>query len=224
MKIAIVTLFPNMFEPILGSSMMWKAQKEDFVEFEVVDLRKYGLGPRNQVDDTPYGGGAGMVLKPEPVYEAVDALKSKMPNAKVIMTTPRGVAFNQTSGKKLSKLDNIIILCGHYEGFDERIMELVDAEISVGDYVLTGGELPAMTITDAIVRLIPGVLGGSQSQHDESFSQGLLEYPQYTRPEEYRGIKVPEVLLSGNHSKIHIWRKSEAVKKTRNNRPDLLEF
>jgi len=224
MKIAIVTLFPNMFEPILGSSMMWKAQKEDFVEFEVVDLRKYGLGPRNQVDDTPYGGGAGMVLKPEPVYEAVDALKSKMPNAKVIMTTPRGVAFNQTSAKKLSKLDNIIILCGHYEGFDERIMELVDAEISVGDYVLTGGELPAMTITDAIVRLIPGVLGGSQSQHDESFSQGLLEYPQYTRPEEYRGIKVPEVLLSGNHSKIHIWRKSEAVKKTRNNRPDLLEF
>jgi tRNA (guanine37-N1)-methyltransferase len=224
MKIAIVTLFPNMFEPILGSSMMWKAQKEDFVEFEVVDLRKYGLGPRNQVDDTPYGGGAGMVLKPEPVYEAVDALKSKMPNAKVIMTTPRGVAFNQTSAKKLSKLDNIIILCGHYEGFDERIMELVDAEISVGDYVLTGGELPAMTIADAIVRLIPGVLGGSQSQHDESFSQGLLEYPQYTRPEEYRGIKVPEVLLSGNHSKIHIWRKSEAVKKTRNNRPDLLEF
>jgi len=224
MKIAIVTLFPNMFEPILGSSMMWKAQKEDFVEFEVVDLRKYGLGPRSQVDDTPYGGGAGMVLKPEPVYEAVDALKSKMANAKVIMTTPRGVAFNQTSAKKLSKLDNIIILCGHYEGFDERIMELVDAEISVGDYVLTGGELPAMTIADAIVRLIPGVLGGSQSQHDESFSQGLLEYPQYTRPEEYRGIKVPEVLLSGNHSKIHIWRKSEAVKKTRNNRPDLLEF
>ena len=224
MKIAIVTLFPNMFEPILGSSMMWKAQKEDFVEFEVVDLRKYGLGPRSQVDDTPYGGGAGMVLKPEPVYEAVDALKSKMPNAKVIMTTPRGVAFNQTSAKKLSKLDNIIILCGHYEGFDERIMELVDAEISVGDYVLTGGELPAMTIADAIVRLIPGVLGGSQSQHDESFSQGLLEYPQYTRPEEYRGIKVPEVLLSGNHSKIHIWRKSEAVMKTRKNRPDLLEF
>ena len=224
MKIAIVTLFPNMFEPILGSSMMWKAQKEDFVEFEVVDLRKYGLGPRSQVDDTPYGGGSGMVLKPEPVYEAVDALKSKMANAKVIMTTPRGVAFNQTSAKKLSKLDNIIILCGHYEGFDERIMELVDAEISVGDYVLTGGELPAMTIADAIVRLIPGVLGGSQSQHDESFSQGLLEYPQYTRPEEYRGIKVPEVLLSGNHSKIHIWRKSEAVKKTRKNRPDLLEF
>ena len=150
MKIAIVTLFPNMFEPILGSSMMWKAQKEDFVEFEVVDLRKYGLGPRSQVDDTPYGGGAGMVLKPEPVYEAVDALKSKMPNAKVIMTTPRGVAFNQTSAKKLSKLDNIIILCGHYEGFDERIMELVDAEISVGDYVLTGGELPAMTIAGKI--------------------------------------------------------------------------
>jgi tRNA (guanine37-N1)-methyltransferase len=224
MKIAIITLFPEMFEPILGSSMMWKAQKDDFVKFEVVDLRKYGIGKRNQVDDTPYGGGAGMVLKPEPVYEAVDELRAKMPNAKVIMMTPRGETFNQIVAKKLSKLEDIILLCGHYEGFDERIMELVDLEISLGDYVLTGGELPALTIVDAVVRLIPGVLGDNQSAHDESFSQGLLEYPQYTRPEEFRGMKVPDILLGGNHSKIHIWRKSEAVKKTKKNRPDLLEF
>ncbi len=181
MKIAIITLFPEMFEPILGSSMMWKAQKDEFVKFEVVDLRNYGIGKRNQVDDTPYGGGAGMVLKPEPVYEAVDELRAKMPNAKVIMMTPRGETFNQIVAKKLSKLEDIILLCGHYEGFDERIMELVDLEISLGDYVLTGGELPALTIVDAVVRLIPGVLGDNQSAHDESFSQGLLEYPQYTR-------------------------------------------
>jgi tRNA (guanine37-N1)-methyltransferase len=224
MNIAIVTLFPEMFKPILGSSMMWKAQKDGFVNFEVVDLRKCGLGSRNQVDDTPYGGGAGMVLKPEPVYAAVEELKEKMPKAKVLMMTPRGETLNQVLAKKLSKLDNVIILCGHYEGFDERIMELVDAEISVGDYVLTGGELPALTVIDSVVRLIPGVLGDKQSAHDESFSQGLLEYPQYTRPEEFRGMKVPEILLSGNHSKIHVWRKAEAVKKTKQNRPDLLNF
>ena len=224
MNIAIITLFPEMFEPILGSSMMWKAQKEGFANFEVIDLRKYGLGNRNQVDDTPYGGGAGMVLKPEPVFAAVEELKEKMPNARVLMMTPRGETFSQITAKKLSKLENIILLCGHYEGFDERIMSLVDAEISVGDYVLTGGELPALTIVDAVVRLIPGVLGDKQSPHDESFSQGLLEYPQYTRPEEFRGMKVPEILLSGNHSKIHIWRKLEAVKKTKANRPDLLDF
>lgn len=224
MKIAIITLFPEMFEPILGSSMMWKAQNDKHVNFEIVDLRKFGIGKRNQVDDTPYGGGAGMVLKPEPVYEAVEILKEKMPKAKVIMMTPRGEVFTQIVAKKLSKLEEVIILCGHYEGFDERIMELVDIEISAGDYVLTGGELPAMIVTDAIVRLIPGVLGDNQSAHDESFSQGLLEYPQYTRPEDFRGMKVPDVLLSGNHSKINEWRKAEAVKKTKNNRPDLINF
>jgi tRNA (guanine37-N1)-methyltransferase len=224
MKIAIVTLFPEMFEPILGSSMMWKAQKDGFTEFEVVDLRKYGLGKRNQVDDTPYGGGAGMLLKPEPVYAAVEELKAKMPNAKVFMMTPRGETFTQLAAKKISKLEEIIILCGHYEGFDERIIELVDIELSVGDYVLTGGELPAMIVVDAVVRLLPGVLGDKQSPHDESFSQGLLEYPQYTRPEDFRGMKVPDVLLSGNHSKINDWRKSKAVEKTKANRPDLLSF
>lgn len=224
MKIAIITLFPEMFSPILGASMMWKAQKEKLVKFEIVDLRKFGIGPRKQVDDTPYGGGAGMVLKPEPVFAAVKAAKKKLPKAKVILMTPRGEKFTQISAKKLSKLSEVIILCGHYEGFDERITKLVDIEISVGDYILTGGELPAMTVVDAMVRLIPGVLGDKQSSHDESFSQGLLEYPQYTRPDDFEGMKVPEVLLGGNHNKIMVWRKAEAVKKTKQNRPDLLDF
>lgn len=203
---------------------MWKAQKEKLVKFEIIDLRKYGIGPRKQVDDTPYGGGAGMVLKPEPVFAAVKAAKKKLPKAKVLLMTPRGEKFNQINAKKLSKLKEVIILCGHYEGFDERISKLVDLEISVGDYILTGGELPAMTVVDAVVRLVPGVLGDKQSSHDESFSQGLLEYPQYTRPDEFEGMKVPEVLLGGNHNKIMVWRKAEAVKKTKQNRPDLLDF
>lgn len=224
MKIAIITLFPEMFSPILGASMMWKAQKDKLVKFEIIDLRKYGIGPRKQVDDTPYGGGAGMVLKPEPVFAAVKAAKKKLPKAKVILMTPRGEKFTQINAKKLSKLKEVIILCGHYEGFDERITKLVDIEISVGDYILTGGELPAMTIVDAVVRLVPGVLGDKQSPHDESFSQGLLEYPQYTRPDAFEGMKVPEVLLGGNHNKIMVWRKAEAVKKTKENRPDLLDF
>lgn len=204
--------------------MMWKAQKEKLVKFEIIDLRNFGLGPRKQVDDTPYGGGAGMVLKPEPVFAAINSVKKKLPKAKVILMTPRGEKFTQISAKRISKLDEVIILCGHYEGFDERITKLVNIEISVGDYILTGGELPAMTVIDSIVRLVPGVLGDKQSAHDESFSQGLLEYPQYTRPDEFEGMKVPEVLLGGNHNKIMVWRKAEAVKKTKQNRPDLLDF
>lgn len=224
MKITIITLFPEMFEPVLGASMMWKAQRDKLVEFDIVDLRQYGVGPRKQVDDTPYGGGAGMVLKPEPIFEAVKRAKKKLPSAKVVLMTPRGEKFSQINAKKLSKLKEVIILCGHYEGFDERITKLVDIEISVGDYVLTGGELPAMTVVDAVVRLIPGVLGDNQSSQDESFSQGLLEYPQYTRPKEFDGMEVPEVLLGGNHNKILVWRKAEAVKKTQANRPDLIDF
>ena len=155
-----------------------------------------------------------MVLKPEPIYEAVESIKKKLPLAKVILMTPRGKQFTQSTARKISRLKEVIIICGHYEGFDE----------SVGDFILTGGELPAMTAIDACVRLVPGVLGDSQSQHDESFSQGLLEYPQYTRPEEYKGMKVPKVLLLGNHSKTLVWRKAESVKKTQKNRPDLLSF
>ncbi len=223
-KIAIITLFPEMFEPILNTSMLLKAQKHQLVEFYVVNLRDFGIGKRKTVDDTPYGGGAGMILKPEPIFTAVDFAGKKMLQPKVLLMSPRGKPFNQLLAKELSTVKEIIILCGHYEGFDERIMSIVDAEISMGDFVLTGGEIPAMAVVDGVVRLIPGVLGDDQSNKDESFSQGLLEYPQYTRPEEFRGMEVPEILKSGNHAEISKWRRGQAIKKTQINRPDLINF
>ncbi len=213
-----------MFEPILKTSMLWKAHEQNLLETEVISLRDFGIGPRKQVDDTPYGGGAGMVLKPEPIYAAVEAAKKKLPKAKVVLMTPRGKQFNQIEARNMVKHDEYIIICGHYEGFDERIMKLVDMEISIGDYVLTGGELPAMVVIDAMARLIPGVLGDSQSSQDESFSAGMLEYPQYTRPQEFQGMEVPKEILGGNHAQINDWRKAQAVKKTKTNRPDLLDF
>jgi len=213
-----------MFRPVIGMSMLAKAQDQKLVEYELVDLREFGIGPRNTVDDTPYGGGAGMVLKPEPIFDAVESIQKKEKNSKVIITTPRGKKYNQTMAKNLVKEECLIILCGHYEGFDERIMSIVDHEISLGDFVLTGGEIPAMAIVDSVVRLIPGVLGDDQSNKDESFSAGLLEYPQYTRPEDFRGKKVPDVLRSGNHAQINQWRKEQAIIKTKANRPDLIDF
>jgi tRNA (guanine37-N1)-methyltransferase len=224
MKIHIITLFPEMFEPVLNTSMLWKAQDKKLVDFELINLRDFGIGPRQQVDDTPYGGGAGMVLKPEPIFAAVGSVQKNSPDARVILTTPRGKTFTQHDAKELSKGQDLIIICGHYEGFDERVMKLVDQEISIGDYVLTGGELPAMVVVDSVVRLIPGVLGDNDSSQDESFSQGLLEYPQYTRPQEFQGMKVPEEILGGNHAKIADWRKQKSVEKTQQNRPDLIEF
>lgn len=224
MKIYIITLFPEMIEPVLNTSMLWKAQDKKLVEFGLVNLRDFGIGPRRQVDDTPYGGGAGMVLKPEPIYAAVESAKKISPDALVLLTTPRGKTYTQHDAKSLAKGRDIIIICGHYEGFDERIMKIVDLEISIGDYVLTGGELPAMVVVDSVVRLIPGVLGDNNSAQDESFSQGLLEYPQFTRPQEFQGMEVPEEILGGNHSKITEWRKQKSVEKTQQNRPDLIEF
>lgn len=224
MKIFIITLFPEMFKGPFAHSMLWKAQEKKLAEFELVNLRDFGLGERKTVDDTPYGGGAGMVLKPEPVFAAVESVKKKSPKARVIMMTPRGVKLTQLKVRALSKEDDLVILCGHYEGFDERIAEIVDAEISIGDYILTGGELPAMVLVDSIVRLIPGVLGDKASPEEESFTQGLLEYPHYTRPDEFRGMKVPEILKGGNHVEIARWRKEQAVKKTQANRPDLVDF
>lgn len=224
MKISIVTLFPEMFEGPFAHSMLWKAQKNGQLELELVNLREFGDGPRQTVDDTPYGGGAGMVLKCEPVFAAVEKLKADSPSAKVLMMTPRGKRYSQREAQRLSAEGHIIILCGHYEGFDERILSIVDEEISMGDFVLTGGEIPAMAIIDSVARLIPGVLGHSDSAHDESFTAGLLEYPQYTRPEEFRGMKVPEVLKGGHHAEIVKWRKAQAVAKTKQARPDLLEF
>lgn len=214
-KIAVITLFPEMFYGVLNFSMLWKAQKDNLIQFELINLRDYGLGPRKQVDDTPYGGGDGMLLMPEPLFEAINEAKKNIPNAKVILMTPRGKIFKQKLAKEMADSnDDYIFVCGRYEGFDERVFEVADGAISIGDYVLTGGELPAMVIIDSITRLIPGVLGGENSALIESFSDGeTLEFPQYTRPSEYEGLKVPEVLLSGNHGEIAKWRKEHSIKK-----------
>lgn len=208
MKIQIITLFPEMFEGVLNNSMMWKAQNRSAVEFSYINLRDYGIGPRKQVDDTPYGGGDGMLLKPEPLFAAVEHTKSLSPGAKVLIMTPSDNVWDQAKAAEYAATENdLIIICGRYEGFDARIFELVDEKISIGKFVLTGGELPAMIVIDSIVRLLPGVLGGEKSAEIESYSNGdNLEFPQYTRPAEFRGLKVPDILLSGNHAKIDEWR------------------
>ncbi len=215
-KIQIITLFPEMFEGVLNASMMWKAQKEAVVKFELINLRDFGIGPRKQVDDTPYGGGDGMLLKPEPLFEAIEYAKKADSSAKVVLPTPRGKLWKQSVAKKWSEdSTGLIFVCARYEGYDERITEVVDEQVRVGDYVLTGGELPTMTIIDSIVRLIPGVLGGEMSAEIESFTDDqTLEFPQYTRPEQYRGKKVPSVLISGHHGDIAQWRKAQSKKAT----------
>jgi len=213
-KIQVITLFPEMFEGVLNSSMMWKAQDQQAVEFRMVNLRNFGLGKRKRVDDTPYGGGDGMLLMAEPLFAAVADAKSYDPTAKVVLMTPRGQRWKQALAQEWSDSDNgYIFICGRYEGVDERILTVVDEQVSVGDYVLTGGELPAMTMIDSMVRLIPGVLGGENSAAIESFSDGeTLEYPQYTRPEVFNGLKVPDVLISGNHAEIAKWRAKNSLK------------
>lgn len=213
-KIQVITLFPEMFEGVFNTSMLWKAQKEGAVEFSYVNLRDFGIGPRKQVDDTPYGGGDGMLLRPEPLFAAVEAAKKNDPTAKVVLMTPRGQRWKQALARQWAGEETgLVFICGRYEGYDERITSLVDEQVSIGDYVLTGGELPAMTTIDSIVRLIPGVLGGETSAEIESFSDGeTLEFPQYTRPEEFNGMKVPEVLLSGNHGLIEKWRSDHSLK------------
>jgi tRNA (guanine37-N1)-methyltransferase len=221
-RVDIITLFPDMFKGPFDMSMMWKAQDKQLAQIHFWDLREFGLGKRRTVDDTPYGGGDGMVLRPEPVVAAIEAARTQNPGAPVIALTPSGLKFDQAAARHLSIGPGLILLAGHYEGFDERIMAYVDRQLSIGDYVLTGGELPAMVVTDAVIRLIPGVLGGEQSAHDESFSDpSLLEYPHYTRPEEFRGDGVPEVLKSGHHAEIAKWRHEQAENKTRRFRPDL---
>lgn len=213
-KFQVITLFPDMFKGVFENSMMWKAQKDGIVELSTIDLREYGLGPRRTVDDTPYGGGDGMLLRIEPLWAAVKQAKENDPTAKVLLMTPRGQRWKQALAQTYSESDNgYVFICGRYEGYDERILKLVDEEVSVGDYVLTGGELPAMTIVDSIVRLLPGVLGGETSAEIESFSDGeTLEFPQYTRPEVFEGMKVPDVLLSGHHGEIAKWRASNSQK------------
>lgn len=213
-KFQVITLFPEMFTGVFENSMMWKAQKDGIVQLSTINLRDFGIGPRKQVDDTPYGGGDGMLLKPEPLFAAVRRAKESDPSAKVVLLTPRGQRWKQQVAQDWSQANHgYIFICGRYEGYDERIVTLVDEQVSVGDYVLTGGELPAMTVIDSIVRLIPGVLGGAESASIESFSDGeTLEFPQYTKPAEFEGMKVPDVLLSGHHAEIENWRKENSFK------------
>lgn len=209
-KFTIITLFQEALEPYLKTSMMWKATEKGLAEFNFVNLREFGLGPHKSVDDTPYGGGDGMLLRCEPVFNAIESVKAKDPDAKVILPTPVGEIWNQKMTREFadtSENSHYIILCPHYEGYDERILSIVDYKISLGKYVLTGGELPALIIIDSVVRLIPGVLGGEKSAEIESFSDGNnLEYPQYTKPYDFRGMTVPDILLSGNHGEIAKWR------------------
>lgn len=220
MRIKVLSLFPKMFDGILNESIIKRAIDDKKVNIDVIDLRSYSKDKHNKVDDTIYGGGAGMLIKCEPVFAAIDDLKTK--NTKVIMLSPDGVKYNQEKAYELSKEKNIILLCGHYEGFDERINTVVDEKISIGDYVLTGGEIPAMAIIDSVTRLLPGVIN-EESHLNDSFNNDLLDYPQYTKPQEYRGMKVPGVLLSGDHKKIDEWRREEQIKKTKKQRPDLLK-
>jgi tRNA (guanine37-N1)-methyltransferase len=212
MKIQIISLFPEMFNEVLGASMLKRAEDKGLVSYEFINLRDFGLGNRKQVDDTPYGGGDGMLLKPEPLVAAIEKAKENNPKAEVILPTPRGATYKQSDAKVLAKHEGLIIVCPRYEGYDERITKWVDYKYSIGNYVLTGGELPAMIIVDSVVRLIPGVLGGEQSTEIESFQidDSNIEFPQYTRPDTFRDLSVPEVLLNGNHAEIERWRQENS--------------
>lgn len=215
MKIQIITLFPEMFEGVLGNSMLWKAADRGIAEYSFINLRGFGLGPRKQVDDTPYGGGDGMLLKPEPLVAAIELAKQNDPNAKVYLPTPRGRAYKQSDAKRIAAEEQgLIIICPRYEGYDERVTDWVDEQFCIGSYVLTGGELPAMILIDSVVRLLPGVLGGETSAEIESFQDDdkNIEFPQYTRPEDFQGMKVPEVLLNGHHAEIAKWRAEKSHK------------
>ena len=220
MKIEVLTLFPEMFAGPLDVSMVARARKAGLLDLQIRNLRDWTHDRHKTVDDRPFGGGPGMVLKPEPIFEAVEALADAQTH--VVMMTPTGRPFTQAVARELAARPHLLFLCGSYEGFDERIRTLVHDELSIGDYVLTNGGLPAMVVIDAVTRLIPGVLGDDESSQDESFSHGLLEYPHYTRPAEFRGMKVPEVLMSGNHAEIERWRRDQARLRTKERRPDLL--
>jgi tRNA (guanine37-N1)-methyltransferase len=226
MQIDILTLFPEMFSGVFGQSILQKAAEKTAVNYNVVNFREFADNKHSTVDDYPYGGGAGMVLKPQPIFDAVSELKEKAEskNPRVILLCPQGERYDQRKAEELAKEKHLIFICGHYEGYDERIREhVVTDEISIGDYVLTGGELGAMVVVDSIVRLLPEVLGNQESHMKDSFSTGLLEHPHYTRPSDFRGLKVPDVLISGNHKLIDEWRIKEALRRTLDRRPDLLE-
>ena len=225
MKFYVLTLFPDMINDGLSHSIIKRAQDEGILSIETIDIRDFAKNKHRHVDDYPYGGGAGMVMQAQPIYDAYMSIKPKLSeNCPVIYMTPQGKTFKQEKARSLSKLEDMVILCGHYEGVDERVIEeIVTDEISIGDFVLTGGELAAMTVIDAVARLIPGVLNKEESFMDESFSDNLLEYPQYTRPAEFMGRKVPDILLSGHHKNIEKWRREQALERTKRKRPDLLD-
>lgn len=220
MKVDILTIFPNMFDS-LNQSIVGKAQEKGLLELHTHDFRENASNKQRHVDDMPYGGGQGMLLMPQPIYDTMDKIPHE--KARVILLDPAGKRYNQKMAEELAQEEHLIFICGHYEGYDERIKDLVTDEISLGDFVLTGGEVAATVIVDSVVRLLPGALGKAASHEDDSFSSGLLEYPQYTRPEEFRGKKVPSVLMSGHHENIRKWRLTESLKKTLARRPDLLE-
>ena len=225
MRFDILTLFPEQINAVLGESIMGRAQKNGLISVNAHNIRDYTLNKHRKVDDTPYGGGKGMLMATQPIYDCYLSVKSSLPEGKTrtVYMSPRGRIFNHSIAKELSQYDNLIILCGHYEGVDQRVIDaIVDEEISIGDYVVTGGEIPACIVIDAVSRLVPGVLASSECYEGESVASGILEYPQYTKPREFRGMEVPEILLSGDHAKIDRWRLEEAVKVTRERRPELL--
>jgi tRNA (guanine37-N1)-methyltransferase len=222
LEVEILTLFPRMCEGYLAESILGKARESGLLEARVTDVREYAEGRHRVTDDAPYGGGAGMVMKPEPLVAAIEAARGRMPGATVVLTSPRGARLDQALARRFAEHGKLILVCGRYEGVDERVMTAVDMEVSVGDFVLTGGELAALCVVDAAARLVPGVLGNDASAHAESFAgDALLEHPHYTRPPEFRGMKVPEVLLSGDHKRIERWRRRESLRATRERRPDL---
>ena len=224
LRFDIISIFPGMFESPFGNSIIQRAREEGLLDIHVHDLRDYSLNKHRKVDDSPFGGGVGMVMNVEPIARAITAVKKEVPETRTILLSPGGRPFDQEKAWELSSLPSLTLICGRYEGIDERIrLHYVDEEISIGDYVLTGGELPAMVLVEAISRLLPGVLGDPESVVEESFHDDLLEYPQYTRPRDYEGLKVPEILVSGDPKKIRDWQKAEALKKTAQVRPDLLE-
>ena len=224
LRFDIVSIFPGMFESPFADSIIQRAWEEGLLDLRVHDLRDYSLNKHRKVDDTPFGGGVGMVMNVEPIARVIAAIKKEVPETRTILLSPGGRPFDQEKAWELSRLPSLTLICGRYEGIDERVrLHFVDEEISIGDYVLTGGEIPAMVLVEAISRLVPGVLGDPESVVEESFTDGLLEYPQYTRPRDYQGFKVPEILVSGDHKKIRDWQKAEALKKTARVRPDLLK-
>ncbi len=221
LSVEVLTLFPRMIAAPLEESLLGKAREKGLVRVQVTDIREFAQGKHRVTDDVPYGGGAGMVMKPEPLVAAIEAARERLPGAHVVLMSPQGRKFDHSLAQELVKRGKLVFVCGRYEGVDERVVSFVDEEISLGDFVLSGGEFAALAVIDAVARLLPGVMGNAESVEIESFSEGLLEGPHYTRPPEFRGLKVPEILLSGDHAKIAQWRKEQALARTRERRPDL---